>query len=1326
MAMQAIRALLTGVMLAFLASCGGGGSSDAGAPEQARPGMARIGAAGGTVTGEDSASVVVPAGALKEQSTVTIAIAKNSAGAPVALPSEGFQRVSNVFTITPHGHGFAEPVRVTLPFDASLVRDGDQLMILKAQPYGKWVAHSEVTREGAMATISVQEFSTFVVVIRPTIWIPPPPATPAPTPFSFSIAVSGTAPNLTITYTFSGTRPNCVEGDRLETVFMAYYDDSWHDSVLGLSQHTISRQELLAVTVPNFSPPAAPLTGNTLTHVVIQPPHATGGDYYGDGSTSVYPYVKARYTCTSERLANNEVAAPWTMEAANEAGVPWNGSNVSLLGDIADVATSVGTPVVSRARAQALASYHLPLQSKWEISRDSGATWSLYKLGAERVATDTSFYNSETAAQAAGMWTIEGDLPPFAATDSGALLRFSACAYVASYSWYDPAPLKCAAGAPHPISVAFAAQAPSFNVMPAPMAVMAGAGASFSVVAAGLPTPTLQWQRRLPAGAWENVAGATAATYNLAATTLAQDGTQFRAVATNASGSVSSALATLNVVDQASPPAITAISGPLTVTRTGTAVFAATVKGTEPLSFQWRRDGADILGANTPILRLDQIGDGQAGSYVLHVSNPAGAVQTVAQQLTVVPEGSTLPTAPAIVTQPVAVRVNAGNTATFAVGAGGSGPLAYQWKRNSIDIPGATAAFYSIAAAAPGDAATYAVVVSNSAGSATSSSAALTVDAAMQAQPPVITAQPGAVVVVPGMSALLGVGVQGSGPMSFQWLRNGVVVAGQTQATYAIAAASALDAGAYQVRVDNGVGEVTSATAQVILLGAPAILAQPGNRSAVEGASATFSVAASGDHLGYQWTRNQVAIAGATGTSYTTPALALADSGAVYAVIAYNGAGVAISTGAVLTVTPVPPATKTWGTAGLIEFDNVGNAENVQVAVNTSGQAVAVWQQPDSTSINIHAARYSPATGWHTPEPIDTEPETSQQPAVAIDAQGNAFVVWLRSEGSSNSVWARRFTPQGGWGSPVLLETGLGDAGNPQVAVDGSGNAIVVFWQQEGGRVNIVANRYVNGAGWGTATAIEADSTGDIGAPQIAMDAAGNAVVVWGWAAANPPYTFNVWANRYTAGSGWGSAGPIDSANTSNPNTNPHVALDGAGNAIAVWHRPDGSWDSIWANRYVAGSGWGAPGLIETDNTNSARDARVAFDANGNALAVWIQSDGLRNNVLANRYTAGQGWGSAVLIETDNAGPALEPRIAFDGNGNATAVWSHRDVAGFTFNILANRWTAATGWGTAAPIDNAPGAARAPQLGVDGSGNVITVWSQSDGTRTNIWANAFR
>ena len=82
------------------------------------------------------------------------------------------------------------------------------------------------------------------------------------------------------------------------------------------------------------------------------------------------------------------------------------------------------------------------------------------------------------------------------------------------------------------------------------------------------------------------------------------------------------------------------------------------------------------------------------------------------------------------------------------------------------------------------------------------------------------------------------------------------------------------------------------------------------------------------------------------------------------------------------------------------------------------------------------------------------------------------------------------------------------------------------------------------------------------------------------------------------------------------------------------------------------------------------------------------------------------------------------PTNAFIGNG--TAVWSQRDVAGFTFNIWANRFTAATGWGTAVKIDNAAGPARGPQIALDGLGNVTTVWQQSDGTRTNIWGNTLR
>ena len=163
--------------------------------------------------------------------------------------------------------------------------------------------------------------------------------------------------------------------------------------------------------------------------------------------------------------------------------------------------------------------------------------------------------------------------------------------------------------------------------------------------------------------------------------------------------------------------------------------------------------------------------------------------------------------------------------------------------------------------------------------------------------------------------------------------------------------------------------------------------------------------------------------------------------------------------------------------------------------------------------------------------------------------------------------------------------------------------------------------------------------------------------------------------------------------------------MDGNGNAIAVWPQSDGLRNNIWANRYTVGTGWGTPTLIETDNAGSASIPRIAMDTAGNAIAVWQQSDGVQDNIWANRYTVGIGWGTATLIETDNSGPAGGPQIIMDGNGNAIAVWSQTDGTRCTnpcYNILANRYTAGSGWGVATLIETDNGGpALYPQIMLD-------------------------
>ncbi len=176
-------------------------------------------------------------------------------------------------------------------------------------------------------------------------------------------------------------------------------------------------------------------------------------------------------------------------------------------------------------------------------------------------------------------------------------------------------------------------------------------------------------------------------------------------------------------------------------------------------------------------------------------------------------------------------------------------------------------------------------------------------------------------------------------------------------------------------------------------------------------------------------------------------------------------------------------------------------------------------------------------------------------------------------------------------------------------------------------------------------------------------NAQGPTVIIWAAA--------NALSERAAAepGTGWGRAQLIE-APDARLDFDPQVAVDPQGAAVAVWHHWEGPGYDLWANRFVPGVGWGTAELLETDES-ILRGAQIAVDPQGNATAVWRQSDGTRDNIWANRFVPGVGWGTAELIETD-AGNATTPQVATDPQGNAIAVWSQGD--GTRDNIWANRF----------------------------------------------------
>jgi hypothetical protein len=242
---------------------------------------------------------------------------------------------------------------------------------------------------------------------------------------------------------------------------------------------------------------------------------------------------------------------------------------------------------------------------------------------------------------------------------------------------------------------------------------------TFTVLAAGNPAPTYQWQN---AATGANISGATSASYTTPATTLADNGSKVQVAVTNSAGTITSAAVTLTVD---TTPGFTTQPANVTVTAGQPATFTVVATGTAPLDYQWQQGTTNIAGATSASYTIAITSASDNGStFRVIVTNAVGNVTSNSATLTV-------NSAPSITVQPSDQTVIAGQTATFTVAAIGSPAPTYQWQSatTSGNIPGATSASYTTPATMLADnGSTFQVVVTNAVGSQTSRAATLTVN----------------------------------------------------------------------------------------------------------------------------------------------------------------------------------------------------------------------------------------------------------------------------------------------------------------------------------------------------------------------------------------------------------------------------------------------------------------------------------------------------------------------------------------------------------------------------------------------------------------------
>jgi hypothetical protein len=264
---------------------------------------------------------------------------------------------------------------------------------------------------------------------------------------------------------------------------------------------------------------------------------------------------------------------------------------------------------------------------------------------------------------------------------------------------------------------------PAITQQPTNQIVAVGSAASFSITALGTAALAYQWQKN-GANLTDGSTLSGSATTNLVLSAAGTNDVGYYAViVTNAWGSVTSSVASLIV---AFPPVITSQPQSLTVTNSDPASFSVAVSGTASLSCQWQEngtnltDGSTVSGSATTNLVLSTTTMNDMGNYIVIVTNAWGSITSSVATLTVV--------SPLVITQqPTNQVVAVGSTASFSITASGTPPVSYQWSLNGTNLSGATNTSLVLSNVQPGQAGTYAVLVTNRFGSILSSNAVLTV-----------------------------------------------------------------------------------------------------------------------------------------------------------------------------------------------------------------------------------------------------------------------------------------------------------------------------------------------------------------------------------------------------------------------------------------------------------------------------------------------------------------------------------------------------------------------------------------------------------------------
>jgi hypothetical protein len=352
-----------------------------------------------------------------------------------------------------------------------------------------------------------------------------------------------------------------------------------------------------------------------------------------------------------------------------------------------------------------------------------------------------------------------------------------------------------------------------------------------------------------------------------------------------------------------------------------------------------------------------------------------------------------------------------------------------------------------------------------------------------------------------------------------------------------------------------------------------------------------------------------------------------------------------------------------WSVPLALSATDLADASAVSLSLGGTDDALIVWNQEGADpGAQVVARRYRGQAGWAPADVLRSALAPNVVPQVSVSAaeDGAAFALWSESTG----VFARRLPPYGDhWEEPAQVSPS-GPVRETQVRVDASGDAVAVWVLQD----RVVSRRRRADEEWRDAAGAVHDSGVAQYQPRVALDGAGNATAVWLQIVDDRG---RIMVADQSPDGTWTTPVRVDD-DAGTGSTAPRLAVAAGGAALVVWNQYEAGHSNLWGRYRDAGGTWGPPSAIEGDLEWESAPASLAFDPEGRALVVWTQASGMLSRLWSRRFVPGAGWQPATEVAPNDLHAAGDAVLAFDRDGVGIAMW--RAFDGLQYRIRASRF----------------------------------------------------